>query len=163
MPLNSCVVVDTDGQSRLVACALVAGESTEDYAWILEMLLEGNDGLAPGVIIVDEDPAMEAACAQVINETDVLNCIWHLGHQNLNKNLHGALGTNWADFISAFWVVRNAVTEERFEQLWQDTILPFGDSKERVRTYLGTVYGRRQHWAWPWVGTRFTAGMQSTQ
>lgn len=92
MPLNVFVVVDTDGRSRTVGFALVAGETTEDYEWILRQLLAANDNLAPHAIIVDEDLAMEAACANVIADTILINCIWHLGHQNLNKNLHGALG-----------------------------------------------------------------------
>lgn len=75
---------------------------TEDYEWILRQLLMANDNLAPHTIIVDDDHAKEAACANVIGHTVLLNCIWHLGHQNLNKNLRGALGKDWQAFISAF-------------------------------------------------------------
>jgi hypothetical protein len=45
---------------------LISSETTDDYEWILRCLLEAGEGLAPAVIIVDEDPAMEAACAIVI-------------------------------------------------------------------------------------------------
>ncbi|KAF8939625.1 hypothetical protein BGZ58_009126, partial [Dissophora ornata] len=108
MPLDVLVIVDNDGRSRLVGCSLVSGETTGDYERVLQQLLEANDNLLPHVIIVNEDPAMEAAGANVIEGTILLNCIWNLGHQNLNKNLHGALGKDWEPFISSFWVAQNA-------------------------------------------------------
>lgn len=36
MPLNTFLIVDSNGNSRLVACALISGEMTEDYEWILQ-------------------------------------------------------------------------------------------------------------------------------
>jgi hypothetical protein len=163
MPLNVFVVVDTDGKSRAVAYSLVGGETTQDYEWILRQLLEANDGCAPNIIIVDEDPAMEAACSSIIGDTVLINCIWHIGHQNLARNLRGPLAVRWNSFISAFWAARNSITEPEFERQWTNEILPFGEEKPAVQAYLGRVYDRRRHWAWPWVGTKFTAGMQSTQ
>jgi hypothetical protein len=85
MPLNVFVIVDNDGKSRLVGCSLVSGETIQDYEWILQQLLDANDNLPPHVILVDEDHAMEAACGNIIENTILMNCIWHLGHQNLNK------------------------------------------------------------------------------
>lgn len=163
MPLNVLVIVDNNGKSRLAGCSLVSGETTLDYEWILQKLLEANNNTAPRVILVDEDLAMEAACANVIKSTILLNCIWHLGHQNLNRNLHGALGKDWEAFISSFWVARNAITEQEFEHRWLKDVTVFGAGKPKVQVYLDRIFQRREHWAWPWVGTRFTAGMQSTQ
>ena len=100
MPLNSWVIVDANGKSHLIACALTSGETTEDYEWILHQLLQANNGIIPSVILVDEDPAMEAACASTIPDTYVVNCIWHISSLNLNKNLHGAMGSHWENFIS---------------------------------------------------------------
>ena len=74
-PLNIFIVVYADGKSRMVGCALISGETTDDYEWILRSLLEAGEGLAPAVIVVDEDPAMEAACAIVIPEAAMINCI----------------------------------------------------------------------------------------
>ncbi|KAF9151461.1 hypothetical protein BG015_006649 [Linnemannia schmuckeri] len=59
---------------------------------------------------------MEAACAKVITITVLLNCIWHFGYQNLNRNLHDALGKDWETFISLFWITRNDITEQDFER-----------------------------------------------
>lgn len=163
MPLNVLVIVDNNGRSRLVGCSLVSGEKTEDYEWILKQLLIASNNLPPHVIIVNEDPAMEAACANVIGGTTLLNCIWHLGHQNLNKNLHGALGKDWDAFISSFWTMRNSITSHDFERRWSQHVTVFGHGKPRVEAYLERIFEHREHWAWPWVGTKFTTGMQSTQ
>lgn len=122
-----------------------------------------NDNLTPHTIIVDDDHAMEAACANVIEHTVLLNCIWHLGHQNLNKNLRGALGKDWQAFISNFWITRNALTAIDFERRWSQHVAVFGVGKPGVEAYLERIFERREHWTWPWVGTRFTAGMQATQ
>jgi hypothetical protein len=157
------VVVDNDGKNRLVGCSLVSREKVEDYAWVLQQLLNANDNLPPHVILVDGDYAMEAACDNIIESTVLLNCIWHLGHQNLSRNLQGALGRDWDAFISAFWTARNSVTDQEFELRWKEDVEGFGANKPSVQAYLGKIFERREHWAWPWVGSRFTAGMQSTQ
>jgi MULE transposase domain len=166
MPLNTFVIVDANGKSRMVACALISGERTEDYEWVLQSLLEANDQLAPGVILVDEDPGMEAACESQIPTTTIINCIWHLTFLNLPKNLRGALrSSNWDDFVHRFWVARNTLTADEFDRRWSALIQEFGVATNQpgVESYLRRLSDRRQHWAWPWVGTQFTAGMQSTQ
>jgi len=163
MALNVFVVVDTDGKNRLVACCLMSTEKIEDFSWILQQLLIASDGRYPHVIIVDEDRAMESACDEVIPYTTRLNCIWHLGNQNLNANLHGALGADWEEFVSAFWIARNSITQETFERRWGETVMVFAEGKPSAEAYLQRLYDRREHWAWPWVGTAFTVGMQSTQ
>ncbi|KAF9429578.1 hypothetical protein BGZ94_010229, partial [Podila epigama] len=66
---NVFVVVDNDGKSRLVAWALVSGESKEDYEWTLEQLLRASDRAQPHVIMVDEDLAMEPACCTILSGT----------------------------------------------------------------------------------------------
>jgi zinc finger SWIM domain-containing protein 3 len=164
MALSTFVVVDANAKSRIVACALVSGETTEDYEWILEQLLESSSGVAPGVLLVDEDPAMEAASANIIPQTTVLNCIWHLCSLNLAKNLQGALRSDWQTFLPRFWTARNALTPDEFDRMWSALARDFGGrNRTGVESYLQRLYDRRQRWAWAWVGSHFTAGMQSTQ
>ena len=142
----------------------MSGETTEDYEWILEQLLESSSGVAPGVLLVDEDPAMEAASANIIPQTTVLNCIWHLGSLNLAKNLQGALRSDWQTFLPRFWTARNALTPDEFDRMWSALARDFGGrNRTGVESYLQRLYDRRQRWAWAWVGSHFTAGMQSTQ
>ncbi|KAF9273964.1 hypothetical protein BGZ74_004552, partial [Mortierella antarctica] len=152
------VATELDSKGRLQRMFwMISGETTLDYEWILQKLLEANNNTTPQVILVDKDLAMEAACANIIKSTILLNCIWHLGHQNLNRNLHGALGKDWEAFISSFWVAWNAITEQEFEHRWLKDVTVFGAGKPKVQVYLDRIFQHREHWAWPWVGTRFTA------
>lgn len=161
MTLCNFVIVDTNNRSRLVASALICQEGTEDYEWILRNLLVANNRIIPTVLLVDEDTAMEAACIKILPETSMVSCIWHLASLNLKKNLQKQLGNKWAEFVKHFWRTRNAITPEEFEQSW--TILQHTYGNDRSNHYLERLYRRRQRWAWPWVGSKFTAGMQSTQ
>jgi hypothetical protein len=147
MPLSVFVVVDNNGKSRIVACALVCGETTSDYEWILEKLMEVQNGLAPAILLVDEDPAMEAACAHIIPQTTVLNCIWHIGSLNVVKNLQPTLRQSWDAFLPRFWSARNALTTEDFEDKWSALIQDFGgEGRESVNAYLSRLFDRRERW-----------------
>lgn len=163
MSMNAMAIVDNDGKSRLVACALTAGESKEDYAWVLTQLMAATGHNAPAAIILDEDPAMEAACSSVLKSTVLINCLWHLGCQNLQKNLRGRLANEWIPFSKVFWATRNTFTPQDFEKSWNSFVKPFGTGRPQVEEYLERLYKNRSHWAWPWVGSTFTVGMQSTQ
>lgn len=163
MYFNAMVVVDADGRSCLVACSLIRSESIEDYSWILQSLLEASSGRAPGVLIVDGDVAMEVACRETLPDTVALGCLWHIYSQNLPRNLRSSLNQSWDAFMAAFWSTRNSITEQEFEHRWNNDLLIFGEGKPKVEEYLANLYKRRERWAWPWVGTKFTAGMQSTQ
>ncbi|KAF9084865.1 hypothetical protein BGX27_003689, partial [Mortierella sp. AM989] len=50
-----------------------------------------------------------------------------------------------------------------FETKWQAICDEFGDDEGKVSKYLRRLYNDRFQWAWPWVRTTFTAGMQTTQ
>ena len=162
MPLNSFVVVDANAKSRLIASALLSGKTTKDYEWLLQQLLEANDHLAPTLLLLDEDPAMEAACMSQIPTTIIINCIWHLGSLNIQKNLRAVLGSAWEHFIPRFWMARNTLTTNEFEEQWSRIMNDYS-AQPKITAYLKRLFDRREHWAWPWIGILFTAGMQSTQ
>src|SRR5438067_711238 len=98
----------------------------DDYEWA-----------SPGVIMVDEDPAMETACASLIPNTVIVSCIWHLGSLNLAKNLRGALGPKWESFLSRFWRARNALTPDELETKWSAITSEFGVQGRRLSLIFG--------------------------
>ncbi|GJJ70982.1 zinc finger SWIM domain-containing protein 3 [Entomortierella parvispora] len=154
--------VDNQGKNRLMGCSLVSDSKTEDHAWILQQLLKANNGQHPGVLIVDEDPAVEAACTEVIPRTNRLISLWHLVN-HLKANLHGALTVGWTDFLPVFWKTRNSITQDVFERRWKEDVLVLvHDEPSSAKSYLQRIYDRRERWAWPWVGTTFTMDMQSS-
>ena len=107
-------------------------------------MLTANNYLAPKIIMVDKNATIEAACANVLKNTVLLNCIWHLGHQNLNRNLYDALGKDWEVFISLFWITRNTITKQDFEYRWLKDIIVFGKDKPNIRAYLERIYEYRE-------------------
>ena len=126
MPLNVFVVVDNDGKTRVVACALLSAETIVEYAWGLKQLMEaskGSDGVvrALDAILVDEDLALDLALRSEMPQSKVINCIWHIAAHNVPKNLRSALGTKrYGGFIVRFWHAQKTLTEEEFQREWQE-------------------------------------------
>lgn len=121
-------VVDAQGKSRLVGFSLVTTELAEDHSWILRQLLKANKTKHPGVIIVDEDPEVEAACNEVIPRSNRLISLWHLVTW-IKANLHGALTVGWTEFLSVFWTARNSITQQIFESRWKETVAVLVDDE----------------------------------
>ena len=158
MGLNVTAVIDNRGATRIVALALVRTEGGDDFKWILSQLQRGGGGVTPGVLLVDEDKAMELACRTVFPETQIVNCIWHVAgnfSKQLGKQTDGKAR-------GRFWELRRITTEQEFEEEWSNIKRDYG-STEKAKKYLDKVYKRRFHWARPWAGTCFTAGAESTQ
>jgi hypothetical protein len=55
------------------------------------------------------------------------------------------------------------LTINEFDKKWSAIIDDFATNQPKVTAYLTRLFDRREHWAWPWIGIHFTAGMQSTQ
>jgi hypothetical protein len=161
MAMHNFVVVDSAFRTRLVASALTSGEKIQDCRWVLQQLLAATGGVPPGGIMLDKDLAMETACEKVLPNTDVYNCIWHAG-RNRFQQLHKALGVRWLAFESELMTTARSLTPSEFDHSWANLISSFGDNI-KVRGYLTKIHEDRVRWAWPWVRTSFTAGMQSTQ
>jgi hypothetical protein len=68
MALGLFVGVNEHGQSVVLAQCLVAGETTYDYQWQLENLLNAT-GQVPCVFFTDRDPAMAWAVKETMQQT----------------------------------------------------------------------------------------------
>lgn len=159
MGLNVTVAIDNLGASRVVALALIRSEGGVDFDWVCTQLLKASGGKAPGVLLVDEDRAMEVACKAVFPDTQIVNCVWHVA-QNFGKQLGRHMKNK--DHAAGFWRVHNVMTVQEFEEEWSKLVDEYSDN-EKIKGYLERVYKRRFHWARPWTGTCFTAGAESTQ
>ena len=73
MTLNSFVVVNNDGRSR----ALVCGRERTTTSGSSSNCWKPVKGLAPRIIVVDEDPEVEAACMSQMLDTAIINFIHH--------------------------------------------------------------------------------------
>jgi hypothetical protein len=62
-------------------------EKSEGYHWTYDKFLKAVNGVCPGVLITDADPAVTSAVIAVFGEeTEHIWCIWHIDC-NLKKNL----------------------------------------------------------------------------
>ncbi|KAF8920906.1 hypothetical protein BGZ58_004267 [Dissophora ornata] len=143
--------------TRLVACALTSGEKTFDYKWALRQLLRATEQLAPEAIMVDKDAAIDAACTDILAKTQVINYLRN-NWKNIHLRLHGPLSDK-RDFTA---VSRSPITSE-YDVRWQELCHTCRGSDGNVGKYLRRLYKDRFRWAWPWVLTSFTAGMETTQ
>lgn len=58
MPLTVISSVNNEGKNVVLGFAIVEHETSETYEWLMNKLKEINDGVEPGVIHTDFDPAM---------------------------------------------------------------------------------------------------------
>ncbi|KAL3521819.1 hypothetical protein ACH5RR_014653 [Cinchona calisaya] len=64
--------------TTIFACALLFGEDEEAYDWVLENLLEANNGKKPISVLTDADLAMRKAITNILPESSQRLCSWHL-------------------------------------------------------------------------------------
>ena len=142
MPLSLFLVTDNNTKSRLVAQALVSDETVESYKWVLECTKNATM-TEPLVFVTDADSAANAAIGQVYEMTYPVHCIFHIG-ENLPKNTKSKLSNQYEDFVRDFYICRNSLCKDLFDQRWSKLI----EKYPSVRDYLmRTLYPSRQAWA----------------
>ncbi|XP_042950039.1 protein FAR-RED IMPAIRED RESPONSE 1-like [Carya illinoinensis] len=78
MPFAPFVGVNHHGQSILLGVGLISSEDTETFVWLFQTWLQCMDGIAPKVIITDQDRAMKNAIVIVFLNTQHRFCLWHI-------------------------------------------------------------------------------------
>ena len=94
-----------------------------------------------------------------MSDTYYIHCIYHIG-QNLLKNLKSKLGSEYNDFIKAWYKMRNTLSQIEFDRLW-DSLLERYPASE---SYLNRALGSQKHrWALAYISYIFTGRIQTTQ
>ncbi|CAG8722378.1 33926_t:CDS:2, partial [Racocetra persica] len=141
-PLSLFILIDNDGKSQLVVQAFLSDETQESYKWVLQQTLDAT-GSEPQVIMIDMDPAMDAACQVKYMNSYHIHCIWHMS-QNLSKRLKAKLRSeNFKEFICDFWKVQNSLNIEVFEYRFQSLLekYPTGmQSTSRVESINAIIH-----------------------
>ncbi|KAF7360034.1 hypothetical protein MVEN_00731200 [Mycena venus] len=87
-----------------------------------------------------------------------LYCLSHLD-SNVTAKLRSTLSLVWDQFRTDFWITYRAVSPDEFGRLWKKLTSTY----PAAQLYLDEeLYPCRQHWAWAWVGSTFTAGVRTT-
>ncbi|XP_076948867.1 protein FAR1-RELATED SEQUENCE 5-like [Bidens hawaiensis] len=87
--------IDNHYRNVTVGAALLSFESIESYSWLLKVFLDFF-GIAPKVVVTDQDPAMKQAISFVLTNSRHRLCMWHIMKKLADKV--GATLCNNEDF-----------------------------------------------------------------
>ncbi|XP_047048722.1 protein FAR-RED IMPAIRED RESPONSE 1-like [Lolium rigidum] len=133
-------------------------EKIGSYRWLFKAFLEAMGGVAPTLIITDEDKSMKAAIEEVLPNTVHRLCMWHILNKvpekvgrELNKN---------EDFQREFSIcVWASETPDEFEEKWSSVISDFGLQDNE---WLAAKYEIRQSWIPAYFRGVFLSGLLRT-
>ena len=106
------------------------------------------------MIIIDSDPAIDAAIKKVFTNTYPIHCAFYI-MQNLHKNLRKPLGDNYERFLQDFYLCRNSLIQTTFHNRFMKLIEDYPQSKN----YLEELYTSKEYWAHSYTSFRFTEGI----
>ncbi|GBB89098.1 hypothetical protein RclHR1_15780003 [Rhizophagus clarus] len=98
-----------------VANVLVEDEIVSTYIWILQCLIKATNNITPKAFCTDSEPGLINTTAHVFPTTPYFYCFFHIW-QNITKHLKTELGTKFHSFSKAFYLCRNMLSIELFEQ-----------------------------------------------
>ena len=81
MPFAVFVGVNHHGQSIILACALVAREDNDTYAWVFSKFLQCMQNVKPGAILTDQCARIQHGIETVLTGTLHRYCAWHITHK----------------------------------------------------------------------------------
>ena len=171
--------IDKHGKSQILACSLIARETTDSFVWIFTQFLQAFRQ-CPRVIITDGDPAMAAAITQIYPSAIHLLCTFHLG-QNIVSHIKPLFNgrnensrENWNTLLHCWWKTckkQDYYSRDNFDEEWKH-LLSLIDLRKNVtneKTYnsaqkfMKSLYDKRQQWAARWTWQHLTLGAHSTQ
>ncbi|XP_062089897.1 protein FAR1-RELATED SEQUENCE 6-like [Humulus lupulus] len=154
VPLVSFIGVNHHGQSVLLGCGLLAGETIESYTWLFRAWLTCMSGRPPQVIISDQNDTLQTAVADVFPRATQCLCL-----SRIMQKVPEKLGSFFEyDAINAALnrAVYYSQRPEEFEAAWEDMIQLHGI---RDQKWLQSLYEDRKRWVPAFFKDVFLAGM----
>jgi MULE transposase domain len=132
-------------------------EDTDLHSWVFNNHLESANGVPPEILVSDRQKSLISSARHTLPLTDHIYCIFHLD-DNVTANLRAKVGAEWPNFQCDFWATYRAVSPEEFDRLWSHLIARYAGAREYLEEEL---YPCQERWAWPWVSSKFTAGVRT--
>lgn len=158
IPLVAFVGINHHGQTVLLGCALLAGETTESYTWLFRAWLTCVSGHFPQTIITDRCKALQSAIAEVFPR-----CHHCFGLSHIIKKVPEKLG-GLRNYDAIRKALIKAVYETlkviEFEAAWGFMIQRFGVGDNE---WLRSLYEDRFRWAPVYLKETFFAGMSAAR
>eukprot|EP00961_Rhodomonas_salina_P221328 2992191-Rhodomonas_salina.1 len=175
------VSMDREGNSRILAAALLSNEFAESFKWAFKQF-DVALGLSPDIILSDQCASIRKAVLYVWPALEDLHllCTFHLFNNfrdALMRFLVPIEGTLWETTQNAFWrFAKNADSRgvERFDAEWdvfataiRSALLrddgTHSEAAAKALTILDRLYYNCKRWVACWTWTRCTWGAHSTQ
>ncbi|KAL3633069.1 Protein FAR1-RELATED SEQUENCE 6 [Castilleja foliolosa] len=153
-PLVNIVGVNHHGQSLLLGCGLLAGETTQSYVWMLNAWVTCTSVRAPQTVITDRCQVLQSAVAQVFPKSHHRFCL-SLIMRKIPEKLGGL--RNYDAIRKALAKgVYEALKPFDFESAWGFMIQRFGIGDN---DWLRSLYEDRAQWAPVYLKDTFFMGM----
>lgn len=157
-PLVALVGVNHHGQTVLLGCGLLAGETAESYTWLFKAWLTCVSGQYPQTIITDRCKALQTAIAEVFpksNHRFSLSLIMKRVPEKLGglRNYDAIRKT----FVKAVFETLKVI---EFEAAWGFMIQHFGVTDHE---WLRSLYEDRARWAPVYLKDTFFAGLSASR
>ncbi|VAH85591.1 unnamed protein product [Triticum turgidum subsp. durum] len=122
--------------------AFLSNEKIASYKWLFQTFLKAMCGVAPKLVITDEDQSMRRGIESIFPNTKHRLCMWHI-LMKLPEKVGPILRDN-EDFKPRFMAcVRGSETPDEFESRWSSIISEFGLEDNE---WLKEKYGLRESW-----------------
>ncbi|XP_042065528.1 protein FAR1-RELATED SEQUENCE 5-like [Salvia splendens] len=133
---------DNHGRPVTFAAGLVYNDKTGAFAWLFKHFVECM-GVAPKMIVTDQDLGMRSANEEVLVGTRHRWCMWHIMHKLATKVPNRLLRDE--DFKKEFNVCvwSDLLKPDEFEEVWNGVVERHG--LEDV-DWFNTLYDYRQFW-----------------
>ncbi|XP_022723855.1 protein FAR1-RELATED SEQUENCE 6-like [Durio zibethinus] len=157
-PLVALVGINHHGQTVLLGCGLLAGETAESYTWLFKAWLACLSGQCPQTIITDRCNALQNAIAEVFPKS---NHRFSLSH--IMKKVPERLGglRNYDAIRKTFVkVVFETLKVIEFEAAWGFMVQHFGVTDHE---WLRSLYEDRARWAPVYLKDTFFAGLSASR
>lgn len=158
IPLVALVGVNHHGQSVLLGCGLLAGETSESYVWLFKAWVTCMSGRTPQTIITDRCKALQNAIAEVFPRSH-----HRFGLSHIMKKVPEKLG-GLRNYDAIRKALIKAVYESlkviEFESAWGFLIQHFAVSDHE---WLRSLFEDRARWAPVYLKDTHFAGMSSSQ
>ncbi|XP_074304949.1 protein FAR1-RELATED SEQUENCE 5-like [Silene latifolia] len=117
--------VDHHKRSVMFACALLAHEDEDSFAWCFKIFLDCMDKKEPLCLVTDQDPGMLLAIPKVFKTARHRFCMWHIMEKVSAKV--GAITCKETDFLSRLNSVvwDSSLEPMEFEQKWLEVMKDF--------------------------------------
>lgn len=158
VPLVAIVGINHHGQSVLLGCGLLAGETTECYVWLFKSWLRCTSGRAPQTIITDKCRVLQSAIAEIFPQCHhrySLSLIMNKIPEKL-----GGLQNYDAIRKALIKAVYDTLKVIEFETAWGFMVQRFGVGDLE---WLRGLYEDRLRWAPVYLKDTFFAGMAAAR